>query len=169
MQQCSEQTQQPAQPPAAAATTATQQDSDGDGVPDSVDLCPDSPAGAKVNALGCAPSSGIVLEGINFATGASELTADARQRLDRVAAALVQHGQVSVEVAGYTDSRGNADLNRQLSQRRAESVSAYLAEKGVARNRLSARGYGQDNPIASNDTDAGRRQNRRVELHPQGM
>lgn len=121
-----------------------------------------------MNALGCAPSSGIVLEGITFATGSSELTADARQRLNRVAEALVQQGQLKVEVAGYTDSRGNAELNRQLSQRRAESVAAYLAEKGVAGDRLTARGYGPENPVATNDTDAGRRQNRRVELHPQG-
>lgn len=158
----------PPQPPQTSEAEA-QPDGDGDGVPDSMDLCPDSEAGAAVNAMGCAPRVGIVLEGVVFSTGSNELTADARQRLDRVAATLAQQDQLKAEVAGYTDSRGNAEANRRLSQRRAEAVMAYLVEKGIAADRLSARGYGQDNPIASNNNEAGRQRNRRVELHPEGM
>lgn len=158
----------PPQPPQTSEAEA-QPDGDGDGVPDSMDLCPDSEAGAAVNAMGCAPRVGIVLEGVVFPTGSNELTADARQRLDRVAATLAQQDQLKAEVAGYTDSRGNAEANRRLSQRRAEAVMAYLVEKGIAADRLSARGYGQDNPIASNNNEAGRQRNRRVELHPEGM
>lgn len=156
-------------PPQPAPTSEAQADRDGDGVADDTDLCPDSEAGVPVNAMGCAPQAGIVLEGVVFATGSNRLTADARQRLDRVAASLTQQAQVKAEVAGYTDSRGNAEANRRLSQRRAEAVVAYLVEKGIAADRLSARGYGQDNPIASNDNEAGRQRNRRVELHPEGM
>ncbi len=160
--QCKAETQATS-PPAALP------DRDADGVADAMDLCPDSATGATVNHLGCTPDAGIVLEGVVFATGSNTLTADARQRLDHVVEGLKQHPRLKAEVAGYTDSRGNAETNRQLSQRRAEAVVAYLVEKGIAGERLSARGYGQDNPIASNASEAGRRRNRRVELHLEGM
>ncbi len=167
LDQCKAEAQ--ATPPPATAAPVELPDRDGDGVADSLDLCPDSAAGATVNHLGCTPDAGIVLEGVVFATGSNVLTADARQRLDRVVEGLTQQPQLKAEVAGYTDSRGNAEANRQLSQRRAEAVVTYLVEKGIAGERLSARGYGQDNPIASNANEAGRQRNRRVELHLEGM
>lgn len=69
-----------------------------------------------------------------------------------------------MEVAGHTDNRGTAQLNRDLSQRRAESVMRYLVSKGANAANLSARGYGPDSPVADNKTSAGRAENRRVEL-----
>ncbi|MGE4560118.1 MAG: OmpA family protein, partial [Desulfobulbus sp.] len=73
---------------------------------------------------------------------------------------------LKVEVAGYTDSAGNARFNLALSKQRSEAVAAYFASKGIDKNRLVVTGYGQEKPIASNATAAGRRKNRRVELHP---
>ena len=69
-----------------------------------------------------------------------------------------------VEVAGHTDSMGSEAYNQGLSERRAQSVQDYLVSKGVKAQRLTAKGYGESMPVASNDTDAGRAENRRVEL-----
>ena len=69
-----------------------------------------------------------------------------------------------MEVAGHTDSVGNADYNEELSRQRAESVRQYLLDRGVAADRVSARGYGELDPIASNETESGRAMNRRVEF-----
>jgi OOP family OmpA-OmpF porin len=73
---------------------------------------------------------------------------------------------VKVEIQGHTDSRGSLALNERLSQQRAEAVRDYLIGQGIAAERLTARGYGPHNPIASNETADGRAQNRRVELKP---
>ena len=144
-------------------------DSDSDGVMDNADACPNTAAGVRVDARGCAVvfeegRRNIVLEGVNFATGSAVLTADARAVLDRMAVALVNAPDVNVEVAGYTDNTGSRTLNVRLSGQRAESVRAYLESKGVAASRMTAKGYGPDDPMASNDTAEGRLQNRRVEL-----
>jgi outer membrane protein OmpA-like peptidoglycan-associated protein len=73
---------------------------------------------------------------------------------------------VNIEVAGHTDSRGSDAYNIKLSQRRAEAVRDYLISKGIAADRLSAKGYGESQPVADNATDEGRFKNRRVELVP---
>jgi OOP family OmpA-OmpF porin len=83
--------------------------------------------------------------------------------LDGAVATLARYPQLRIEVAGHTDSRGADAYNRALSQRRADAVRAYLAEKGAS-NELTSRGYGEGQPIADNRTDAGRQQNRRVVL-----
>ena len=88
------------------------------------------------------------------------------QRLDQVAASLAGNPEVKVEVAGYTDSVGDPGRNQQLSVRRAQAVVDYLAARGVTKGRLTAKGYGQESPIADNATVDGRSRNRRVELHP---
>ncbi len=144
-------------------------DSDSDGVMDNADTCPNTPAGTRVDSRGCAivfeaGRTSIVLEGVTFATNRSELTPEAMVVLDRVAAALVNATDVNVEVQGHTDISGSRALNMRLSSARAESVRAYLASKGVAASRMTARGYGPDQPTASNATTLGRSQNRRVEL-----
>lgn len=83
--------------------------------------------------------------------------------LDRAIATLKRYPELKVEVAGHTDSRGADAYNQQLSAKRAATVLAYLKDGGVA-NTLTSRGYGEREPIASNDTDEGRLQNRRVVL-----
>ncbi len=85
--------------------------------------------------------------------------------LDGVAKTLNEHPEVrKLRIEGHSDSVGNAEYNRKLSQRRAEAVRAYLIEQGVAEDRLTAVGYGPDKPVADNETPAGRERNRRVEF-----
>jgi OOP family OmpA-OmpF porin len=145
-------------------------DSDGDGVMDNNDKCPDTAAGTKVDANGCpqlfeATKGTLVLEGVNFATSKAELTPEAREVLDRVAISLQAYPEIRVEVAGHTDNKGARALNVRLSQKRAESVRDYLVGKGIAADRMVAKGYGPDAPLATNDTDEGRAHNRRTELN----
>ena len=144
-------------------------DGDGDGVMDDKDRCLHTPPGVKVDADGCqilfeSKKKTLILEGVNFETGKSELTPESQTILDGVAESLVANEGINVRVSGHTDNTGSAALNKRLSQARAESVRAYLAEKGVAADRLTAMGFGPSKPIASNKTAAGRAQNRRVEL-----
>jgi len=106
----------------------------------------------------------LVLEGVNFVTNSAELTHDSEATLDRVAESLRDWGRVKVEIEGHTDNVDDDAYNMTLSQRRAESVREYLVRKGIAPSRLTARGYGETRPIASNETEAGRAKNRRVEL-----
>ena len=106
----------------------------------------------------------IVLEGVNFETGKAKLTANAQTILDGVAAKLVARPELKVEIGGHTDARGSDTYNQQLSERRAQSVVAYLTAHGVDGARLSAHGYGESQPIDSNETDEGREKNRRVEM-----
>ena len=105
-----------------------------------------------------------MLEGVNFASGKADLTPEARTGLDHVVAGLKAYPDIRVEVGGHTDNKGSSALNTRLSQKRAEAVKNYLAGAGIAPDRLVAKGYGPDKPIASNDTEAGRAQNRRTEL-----
>jgi outer membrane protein OmpA-like peptidoglycan-associated protein len=147
-------------------------DSDGDGVPDGLDRCPNTSAGRTVDAVGCPVlfqvQQGVVqpliLRGVNFATGRSALTPDSYAVLDEVATSLLARTEVRVEVAGHTDITGSRALNMRLSLERAQAVKAYLARKGVEPSRMVTRGYGPDEPVATNATAAGRAQNRRVEL-----
>lgn len=99
-----------------------------------------------------------------FDTGKSELKSTARERLAKVAGILLAYPDIRVEVDGYTDSTGTVDFNQQLSQQRADSVRTYLTSQGVSSNAITTQGFGENNPIASNDTASGRQQNRRVEL-----
>lgn len=143
-------------------------DSDGDGVVDSQDKCPTVHA---KTADGCpaaavAAPGKLVLEGVNFDHDQATLKADATTILDQAAESLKQWGDIKVEVAGHTDNRGSDAYNMALSQRRADAVRSYLIGKGVAADRLTARGYGEANPVADNVSDAGRHKNRRVELVP---
>lgn len=101
---------------------------------------------------------------VTFGFDSSELTTNARNALNDVSSILTQYTDTRVNIAGHTDSTGNADYNQRLSERRAEAVGNYLAQSGVSRNRLQMRGYGQTQPVASNDNETGRAQNRRVEI-----
>ena len=93
-----------------------------------------------------------------------ELTDTAKGQLDKVAEYLKLNDAVSVEVGGHTDSMGTEDYNQTLSEQRAKSVVDYLSGKGIDASRLSAVGYGKKHPVATNDTEEGRAQNRRIEF-----
>jgi outer membrane protein OmpA-like peptidoglycan-associated protein len=112
-----------------------------------------------------APAKTYVIEGVNFATASAALTPAAEAKLADAANGVKQSG-VKYEVAGYTDSRGSDAYNQGLSERRANAVRNDLIARGVPAANLSARGYGESNPVASNDTEAGRAANRRVEIRP---
>lgn len=101
---------------------------------------------------------------ITFQTDSSDINSSFYNVLNSVALVLKEFDKTVVEVAGHADSTGKADYNMQLSQRRAGSVSSYLAAQGIDQQRLITVGYGSTRPIASNDTAAGRAQNRRVEI-----
>ena len=139
-------------------------DSDGDGVLNSADLCPNTSPGVEVDMTGCEHAQPILLRGVNFHHDTADLTQDARSILDGVALTLLSHPGIRLEVAGHTDSSGDDAYNLDLSQRRAEAVRDYLISKGVNADMLGAHGYGEERPVESNATAAGRAENRRVEL-----
>ena len=140
-------------------------DSDGDGVVDSKDECPNTAAGAKVDEVGC--QIVIKLPGVNFRTNSDQLQDGASTVLDTAAQTLSDNPDLKVEVAGHTDSSGDDAYNLDLSQRRAATVELYLEGKGIADDRITSRGYGEEQPIADNDTADGMQENRRVELRAQ--
>ena len=142
-------------------------DGDADGVLDTMDMCPESAPGATVDVLGCEQDAAIVLRGVNFKTDSAELTDDSVAILDRVANTLVANPEIAVEVSGHTDSDGDDAYNKDLSQRRAETVMAYLTDNGVAADKMTAMGYGEERPMATNETTEGKALNRRVELNRQ--
>lgn len=99
-----------------------------------------------------------------FAVDSSVLQAGAYDEIDRVAKVLNKYPQTTIQIAGHTDSTGSEAHNMQLSQRRADAVKNALIGKGVASARMTTIGYGESKPVADNKTDAGRQQNRRVEI-----
>ena len=101
---------------------------------------------------------------ITFATNSADLNASFFEVLNSVALVVNEYNQTVIEVAGHTDSTGTNDYNQQLSQRRAGAVASYLGTRSVLADRIITVGMGEERPVASNDTDTGRQQNRRVEL-----
>lgn len=150
--------------PLDAMPVTTAGDNDGDGVADNIDRCPGTPAGARVDAAGCVIAQTLVLRGVQFENDAAVLTPESRAILNEVAASLRNQPGVRVEIGGHTDSIGNDSYNHMLSQQRAEAVRQYLIARDVSGDRLVAMGYGEFRPLASNETPAGRAQNRRVEF-----
>ncbi len=138
-------------------------DTDGDGVVDSKDKCPDTPKGDRVDSVGCSFKDEIKLPGVVFDNNSAELQPISYPVLDGAVETLKRYPELKIQVAGHTDSRASDAYNLALSNRRAETVRAYLASKGVT-NALSAKGYGERQPVASNNNDEGRAQNRRVVL-----
>lgn len=118
---------------------------------------------AEVKRVG----EGIVIEfkeKVLFAYDRSDLTAKARTNLDRLSNILKKYSDTNIEILGHTDSKGTDNYNQSLSERRASSASSYLRSTGISSSRLSIRGMGESDPKASNDTESGRAENRRVEF-----
>lgn len=139
-------------------------DSDGDGVPDHRDKCPDTRPGAVVDRDGCEVQVTIDLEGVHFEFDKAILRPESEATLDAAVRILKDHPQLKVEVAGHTDAVGTEAYNLVLSKRRARVVYEYLVDNGINPQRLTTEGYGESEPIATNDTEEGRALNRRTEL-----
>lgn len=103
-------------------------------------------------------------DAVTFATNSAVLSSVAMDSLNKAAETLVQYPETTITVAGHTDSTGSDAVNQPLSERRAQSDAGYLVQRGVAGARMSTVGYGSRQPVASNDSEAGRAQNRRVEV-----
>lgn len=159
-------------------------DEDDDGVFDRRDRCQGTPPGTEVRHNGCplpqypeaAPviveeepqDETIVLSDLGevlFAFDSAELTPAAKATLGGVMGKLLADDVRNIKVDGHTDSVGTDAYNQGLSERRAASVMNYLSAQGVAADKLTSHGFGESRPVADNDSDAGRAQNRRVEIH----
>lgn len=139
-------------------------DSDGDGIVDYQDACPGTLRGRPVDTRGCEKIRKIMINDVNFEFNLATLKDSAIRILD-LAAAKINHNSATVKsvlVTGYTDSAGSEDYNKVLSQHRANAVKSYLESKGVTG--ITAIGAGEANPVADNDTAAGREANRRAEI-----
>jgi len=145
--------------PVAQAPVSVVVDSDGDGVPDSRDKCPNTPKGVKVNAVGCWELNGA------FFDSDQAVIKDTRA-LDEAVAILKANPNLTGEVQGHTDSTASAEYNQKLSEARARAVRDYFIRQGIAPVRIRAIGFGETRPAVSNETLEGRALNRRVELHP---
>ncbi|PPD44112.1 MAG: flagellar motor protein MotB [Methylobacter sp.] len=148
--------------PVAVAPDCSTLDADADGVNDCVDRCPGTPEGSKVDNSGCPVR--LILKGQHFKYDSAELTVKAKEILDSLANSLTAYPQKNdIEVQGHASSEGSNEYNMRLSERRAASVVDYLRAKGIA-NKLTATAFGETRPVADNSTEAGRSENRRVEL-----
>ena len=101
---------------------------------------------------------------VNFAFDSSNLTSAAKTDLDKLAKVLKNNPDTNINIYGHTDSKGSDSYNLALSERRANAVKSYLSSKGISSSRMIATGMGESNPVATNDTESGRAQNRRVEF-----
>ncbi|MDD5451988.1 MAG: OmpA family protein [Desulfovibrionales bacterium] len=153
----------PAKPvPAPAPKSAAKPvDSDGDGVYDDTDQCPNTPAGAKVDKKGC-----WILPTILFDTDKSDIQTVYYADLDDVAQVMKKNPGLKMHIKGFTDSTASDEYNLGLSEKRAQAVKAYLEQKGIEASRFNLYGFGKTNPVSSNDTPEGRAKNRRAELKP---
>ena len=141
-------------------------DTDGDGVPDYRDDCPDTSAGALVDERGCyiELEEAVTIDmNIEFDVDSAEILPKHSAEIGRVVTFLRQYPTANAVIEGHTDSSGSRAYNQALSERRAKSVRDYLVSSGnVAEGRLTHAGYGEDRPIADNETTAGKQKNRRV-------
>jgi len=138
---------------------AAPRDLDGDGVIDANDQCPGTPRGAKADSRGC-----WVVKGLRFATNSAAIDAQGKKALDEVATVLEHNPKLHVQIDGHTDSTASDAHNQALSDRRAEAARSYLVAKGIEKDRLKARGFGESKPAADNATADGRATNRRTEI-----
>ena len=150
----------------SAPATPQSRDSDRDGVQDADDRCPDTPMNYAVDEQGCPIAVEEVARVelmVNFDFDRDEVKAEYFDEIEEVADFMAQYDDVVIELEGHTDSIGTEAYNEDLSLRRARAVREVLIDRfNVQGSRITARGYGESQPIASNETDAGRAQNRRV-------
>ncbi len=174
-------------------------DSDGDGVPDSMDWCPKTPKGVKVDKDGCPYDSdhdGIydyldkcpntpskyrvdnsgcpiplkIVSHINFKSNSAEIAPVYYKLLNRIGKLLIDNNNSKVTIVGHTDNIGSKEYNKKLSERRALAIKHYLIKKfKIDPARIKAVGFGESMPIANNNTEEGRSKNRRVEFHFKGI
>lgn len=109
------------------------------------------------------PEERVILDGVLFGTASARIDPESYPRLDRVVEYMTHRPSTRIRVAGHTDNVGNPRRNQQLSEARARSVRDYLVEHGIEASRIEAVGYGDAQPVASNDTEEGQRRNRRIE------
>lgn len=153
-------------------------DNDNDGISDLADECPDEPEtdNGYRDEDGCPDEPGenvrvtdgnvVLNHKIHFETGKAKLQSRSHSVLDQLADLLQHHPGIELlRIEGHTDDQGSKKMNRDLSQRRAEAVRNYLVDAGVSPERLAASGFGESQPVASNDTEQGRAENRRVEFN----
>ena len=133
-------------------------DSDGDGVPDYADKCPDTPKGAKVDKDGCWSYHGVF-----FDFDQSTIKPEFHDLFENAVHVMNINPSLEVEIEGHTDSMGSVEYNQKLSERRAQAVKDYMVNKGISASRMTTKGFGKSDPIANNDTEEGRAYNRRVE------
>lgn len=148
-------------------------DRDGDGVRDPDDACPDTPGARNADPKknGC-PLARVekkqikIIERIEFETNEDTIRADSEPVLEAVREILAEHPEIElISIEGHTDNVGKAAYNKRLSDRRAAAVVEWLVEHGIEKKRLRSKGFGLEKPIADNDTEEGRQDNRRVEFH----
>jgi outer membrane protein OmpA-like peptidoglycan-associated protein len=150
-------------------TTTKSKDSDGDGIDDLVDKCPTSPGNAATNGCPAITMADketlkLAMKNVNFETAKTTLLPASNATLDQIVSLMQKYPDYSLNINGHTDAQGEEGANLSLSQGRAQSCYDYLVSKGIGAARLTAKGYGESTPIASNDTEEGRKQNRRVEF-----
>ncbi len=139
-------------------------DGDGDGVPDHRDDCPNTAPGVRVDDRGCALPLILDSATLNFAFDSAILPDNAADSLKAFVEYIKRYPGATFEVAGHADSTGPEGYNQGLSERRAAAVAGYLESRGIPPGQLRIVGYGEMEPIASNETEAGRARNRRVEV-----
>jgi heat shock protein beta len=144
-------------------TIALSSDSDHDGILDLVDECPGTLKNIAVNALGCAIYEG-KLDSLRFASGSADILPQSYDILNEISVILIEHPHLIIRIEAHTDGQGSTENNQVLSQQRANSVAAYLITQGVNADHLIPIGYGEQKPIATNETAIGRALNRRVEF-----
>ncbi len=152
--------------PEVPKAPAAPADTDMDGVIDSLDKCPNTAKGARVDSNGCKikefQMKKVTLD-VEFGNNSSVVPQSSLGDIERVANFMKSYSDLVVNIEGYTDSRGKAAYNKMLSQRRADAVAKVLVNTfGIEANRVVAVGYGEERPIASNETKEGRQKNRRV-------
>lgn len=153
---------------APAATAKADVDTDGDGVLDSMDKCPGTAKGVKVDANGCPLDANRTFEDVHFAFDKSDLSDYSKAILDNAANVInglnQKYPKLQVEVSGHTDWIGSVGYNQALSERRANAVKKYLSRKGVNPKQIETHAYGETKPIAPNTTAEGRALNRRADV-----